>query len=198
LSKVLTAAHCLFGLPATSLRVGLGWHNITQEMSGHEQTFNVAQVFIHDQYRPYTPGFPNDIAIVTFENNATLNEYVDVAVLPTEEIAGQGESCTVSGWGRTSGLGISAHVLSQVNIISIPNEECAMRYNGVTGARVYSSHICVYEPPKSACSGDSGGPVVCNGYLTGVSSWGSSACDGSYPSVYVKTSSFLDWIKQHL
>ncbi|XP_050409420.1 chymotrypsin-like serine proteinase [Patella vulgata] len=65
---------------------------------------------------------------------------------------------------------------------------------GYWGGSINSGHICVHEPNKSACNGDSGGPMVCNGYLAGVTSWGASGCPGTYPSVYTRVSEYLSWI----
>ena len=46
--------------------------------------------------------------------------------------------------------------------------------------------------------GDSGGPLDCFDFdayiLVGLTSWGSSTCDVSYPSVYVQVSYYCDWI----
>ena len=54
----------------------------------------------------------------------------------------------------------------------------------------------------SAVQGDSGGPLVCQAEsdgsgpyeLVGITSWGLSGCGTDYPSVYVRVSTFRDWI----
>jgi len=38
---------------------------------------------------------------------------------------------------------------------------------------------------KGGCSGDSGGPIVCNGCLAGATSWGKEPCgQANFPTVY--------------
>ena len=50
---------------------------------------------------------------------------------------------------------------------------------------------------KGFCGGDSGGPFVCNGKLTGVVSWGSSCARHGFPGVYANVKTYVDWIKEN-
>ncbi|XP_035824760.1 acetylcholine receptor subunit alpha-like [Aplysia californica] len=195
--KVLTAAHCLDGQSVYNLRVGLGWHQLTTP-HGSEQIHNIASISVHKDYNPNAGGYPNDIAILTLENAAQLNNYVGLAKLAKSDSSFAYQSCIISGWGQLSGSGGSADFLKQASITKITNADCLDLWDGVPGARIYDTHICVYEQPKSSCSGDSGGPMICDGYLAGVTSWGVSSCDGTFPSVYVRVSEFLFWIENQL
>lgn len=62
------------------------------------------------------------------------------------------------------------------------------------------SVLCVIgAQQKSACRGDSGGPLISNtnGTLVGLTSFGSAeGCHLGYPQGYTSIASYLDWIKE--
>ncbi|XP_006903126.1 PREDICTED: granzyme H-like [Elephantulus edwardii] len=59
-----------------------------------------------------------------------------------------------------------------------------------------TSQLCVGDPQKmmSSFKGDSGGPLVCNNVAQAIVSSGSEK--GAPPSIFIKISSFLPWIKK--
>lgn len=49
-----------------------------------------------------------------------------------------------------------------------------------------------------SCQGDSGGPLLVDGVVFGISSLANRGCaDKTYPTVFTKVSSYLDWINKH-
>ncbi|KAK7480656.1 hypothetical protein BaRGS_00028128 [Batillaria attramentaria] len=153
---------------------------------------------MHPQYNGNAGGYPNDIGLLRLSSALAFNSHVtNITIDEDPNMSWEGESCTLSGWGRLSGSGSSANILKKVTMKKISNTECASRWASVGGANINDGHICFYEPPKSACSGDSGGPVRCKGVLTGVTSWGVSTCSGSFPSVYTRLSNYASWMRQN-
>ncbi|KAL0111983.1 hypothetical protein PUN28_013307 [Cardiocondyla obscurior] len=69
-------------------------------------------------------------------------------------------------------------------------------YNNM-GYNVYSTQVCAYDPSveKGSCHGDSGGPLTVGGKLVGLVSWANGCASTSYPTVYTRVVSYLDWIK---
>ena len=59
--------------------------------------------------------------------------------------------------------------------------------------------ICAGYPEggKDTCEGDGGGPLVCNGELQGIVSWGGITCGAvGEPGVYTRVCKFNDWLEQ--
>ncbi|XP_048769949.2 fibrinolytic enzyme, isozyme C-like [Ostrea edulis] len=197
---VVTAAHCVGG-QIDSMRIEAGIHTVLKDEG---ETSTIKRIIRHPQYSSSIAGYPNDIALLELDSSFTVGGNIKLATLPTNsnEDFTNNPDCYITGWGRTSGGGSTSEVLMEAKMTNIINTECQSRWSSISGAAIYSTHICPYESRKSACNGDSGGPYVCwknGGYmLAGVTSWGISTCDGSLPSVYVRVSKYLDWMANYL
>ncbi|XP_010220516.1 PREDICTED: chymotrypsin-like elastase family member 1 [Tinamus guttatus] len=96
---VLTAAHCVDS--NLNYRVVAGDHNINR-VEGTEQTFSVSQIVIHPSWNSNNVAAGYDIALLRLSGSATLNSYVQLAVLPTAgTVLTNNYPCYISGWGLT-------------------------------------------------------------------------------------------------
>ena len=70
---------------------------------------------------------------------------------------------------------------------------------------VSDNAICVLDTDgrqRSACHGDSGGPMMCgncgHNIQAGITSWGEvGICSGTMPVVYTSVAKYRDWIREH-
>ncbi|CAC5355635.1 Chymotrypsin-like serine proteinase [Mytilus coruscus] len=182
---VVTAAHCVDGSSTNNLRIAAG----TTQLSDTSRTVRtLSRVIMHPSYSGSAAGYPNDIALLELSQSLSFGFYW-IEMLPFR-------------MGRLSGSGSSPNTLQDVEMTVISNSECTTRWASVSGATINSGHICIHETGKSACSGDSGGPMTCYSgntpYLAGATSWGISTCSGSFPSVYARLTSFRSWISTYV
>lgn len=113
---------------------------------------------------------------------------------------------TLSGWGSTGGSG-AANILQKAILSTISLDECraAMNSLGFDGNLVDDTNFCTgpLTGGLSACSGDSGGPIIQgsspNEILVGVVSWGITPCGtrGAPSGVFKRVSAYYNWIESN-
>ncbi|XP_067676542.1 chymotrypsin-like serine proteinase [Haliotis asinina] len=193
-NKALTAAHCLSN-SASSYRLVFGMLRMNN-VDGTEQESSVSSYTNHPNYNGNAAGYPNDIAVLRLQTSMdTSSSAVGTISLASGGSDYAGQTATITGWGRLSGGGSTPYYLQKVDMTVLTNSVCSSRWSGISGATINSGHICIEASGKSACSGDSGGPMVVSNTLTGITSWGISSCSGTYPSVYTRVSNFYSWIQ---
>ncbi|CAH1956057.1 unnamed protein product [Acanthoscelides obtectus] len=109
------------------------------------------------------------------------------------------DNATITGWGKIREIDIEAHdILQEAKVRVLNQTSCAEwyleRYKYVTERMFCAGYP---EGGIDACGGDSGGPIVVGGKLTGVTAWGLGCAEPNLPGVYSKVSAYLDWIKKH-
>ena len=108
-----------------------------------------------------------------------------------EEQPEVGRVLEVAGMGQMEGGQLPGH-LRRVSIPVISKEECRAQFPGV---EIKKEEVCMYEEGRTACFGDSGGPLwdPVERKQYGIVSWGGRDCDRA--SVYAKVAYSLDVIK---
>lgn len=144
----------------------------------------------------------NDIAILILPTAAVLNQWVQLARLPTGAQLNDrfvGATATSSGWGRIADGGGTSAVLRSVTNPVITNDVCTATFGGI----IIESTLCISTiGGRGTCNGDSGGPltvVVPGGGLPlqiGVVSFGAAAgCEVGFPAGFARVTSFDGWIR---
>jgi len=193
---ILTAAHCVQGSSAASMRIEAG----VTLLSASGQVRNVAQIYVAPGYDGDTTN-GKDVALLRLSSPLSLNANVAVVELATEADAASfapGDTGLVSGWGTLSAGGPSPNNLQSVSVPIVSNAQAAAAYgaSNVTADQLAAGALGVGG--VDACQGDSGGPLVVSSpsgpLLAGVVSWGNGCGLPNFPGMYARVASFTSWI----
>ncbi|XP_049675519.1 chymotrypsin-like elastase family member 1 isoform X2 [Accipiter gentilis] len=195
---VMTAAHCVDS--NRNFRVVAGDHNLYRS-DGSEQVFSLSKIIIHPYWNRNNVAGGYDIALLRLSSYATLNSYVQLAVLPPEgSILPNNYPCYITGWGLTRTNGQLSSVLLQAYLPVVDYQICSS--SSYWGSTVKTTMVCAGgDGIRSGCQGDSGGPLHCevNGryQVHGVTSFVSSlGCNAKYkPTVFTRVSAYISWMK---
>ncbi|XP_053123575.1 snake venom serine protease-like [Hemicordylus capensis] len=183
---VITAAHCY----KSEMEIRLGEHDI-RVSTGREQIRKYKNGCFHTRSQT---ALPADIMLIQLNSSVEFNEYVGPLALPTS-CASVGTKCEVMGWGTKTTTEVTYSDVPYCASVKITSdEECQAAYPG----SVNENMVCAgdEEESKGACKGDSGGPLICNGKLQGIVSFGKKPCTNpSYPAVYTNICKYLNWIE---
>uniref|UniRef100_A0A671PH51 Peptidase S1 domain-containing protein n=1 Tax=Sinocyclocheilus anshuiensis TaxID=1608454 RepID=A0A671PH51_9TELE len=146
----------------TRIEVHLGKHNIAVDESS-EQSIPSERVIHH----PYL----TDIMLIKLSKPATLNKFVKPVDLP-KSCAPPDTMCRVSGWGITMNETVDSDKLQCLNLSIISDRDCNESY-------------------PDLITGDSGGPMVCDGEIQGIVSAGGRCAAKDQPGIFTKISHTL-------
>lgn len=185
--KVVTAAHCVDFLRAVPglLSATFGRADLAKKDG---ESVPVKQIWVQ-------PGFHetefkgetvehNDVAVLT------LSRPVNRLPLP---VAGRGVTYPpgtdgrVLGWGTTSERDIANARLRDATIPLVSDSRCTAAYGSSFDHR---DMLCAGSPLADTCQFDSGGPLVVQGRLAGLTSWAYGCARPGYPGVYTRLPAF--------
>lgn len=158
------------------------------------QLMDVQRVLAHDGF--FEDRLFNDITLIRLSEKVTLSGSVEAIELATEEPA-TGTLASVSGWGETTGESNPTR-LNSVNVNFTSSEECRKEFPEFSTEDIFDYNVCGSvngKKGKNKCKGDDGAPMVVEGKLVGIVSWG-VGCDNKKPVVGVSVPQYSDWIKK--
>ncbi|MBF6170907.1 S1 family peptidase [Nocardia blacklockiae] len=174
--RVVTAGHCgaiAKVLPGTAVTFG---RTDAGEPGG--VTVGIKDIRLHPDFR--VSMFDGDLA---FHHDVAVLTLTEPVARPTVEIVTpHGDSAEVLGWGITADGDLSNSRLHRASIPLLPDAECA----------AYGTE---FDPREALCAGsttaesaqfDSGGPLLVDGRLAGVVSWGKGSAEPGYPGIYAR------------
>ncbi|GBL72286.1 Proclotting enzyme [Araneus ventricosus] len=196
---ILTAAHCVMGVKVKDLKVRLGEYNFN-EKKDHQEDIPVTEIKRHALFVTLT--FQHDIALLKLKRRIEYTKFIGSICLPNPKSGNfSNANATVVGWGTEAFGGTASPVLRQVTVPVWDNEECDKTYRL---ERITNAFLCAGSPEngEDACQGDSGGPLMTlneegRWEVIGVVSWGRRCGDPTFPGVYTRVTSYLDWIAEN-
>lgn len=211
-NKVLTAAHCVTdenGKALDMVKHGLILGNTAKLVggpNGEGTAVNISRSYYAGSYNAAT--IDNDVALLTLAKPLTGTPAQPAAYRETTRYA-PGTTATTYGWGMTGSdpdVDRLADTLQRVTQPLRSDAECTENLDtslGIPGAYKAGHMICAgnggtgnNSTGKATCPGDSGSPMIVNGRIVGVTSWGvatkSELCNfgGTY-DVYTKVSTYM-------
>uniref|UniRef100_A0A3B4V9X3 Chymotrypsin-like elastase family member 3B n=1 Tax=Seriola dumerili TaxID=41447 RepID=A0A3B4V9X3_SERDU len=179
-------------------RVVLAEHDMKKQ-EGPEQSIMVKKMFIHPKWND---NCVNDIALLKLEKSAVINDKVQLACLPQPGATlAHNQPCYVTGWGRLFSGGPQATTLQQALLPVVDHSICSK--SDWWGSSAKTTMVCAGGESKSACHGDSGGPLNCKGrdgkwYVEGVTSFvnGRGCNTPKKPTMFTRVASFIPWISE--
>ncbi|XP_052835865.1 chymotrypsin-2 [Drosophila gunungcola] len=183
---VLTAAHCVVNADIQWLVVVTGTNKYDQPGG----RYLLEAIHIHCNYD--TPEMHNDIALLQLIEPIVWNERTQPIPLPLVPMQ-PGDEVILTGWGSTVLWGASPIDLQVLYLQFVPHRECKILLSGDEDCDV--GHICTFSRQgEGACHGDSGGPLISNGYLVGLVNWG-WPCATGVPDVHASVYFYRSWIR---
>ncbi|XP_018580036.1 trypsin delta [Anoplophora glabripennis] len=185
---ILTAAHCIEEpVSAYSIRAGSTVRN-----SGG-QVIAASRIILHQSFSWNTLDY--DVAVIQLASPITIAVARAITMAAEGGPPAAGLTATITGWGLLTEQGPLATVLQvvQVPIISQANCRAAYGQNSVTDRMFCAAVLGVGG--RDACQADSGGPLIANGVLTGVVSWGVGCARPNSPGVYASVPNLRAWIR---
>ncbi|XP_057328312.1 trypsin-1-like [Microplitis mediator] len=162
----------------------------------------VARVIKHEAFEVNVNQIPsNNIALVEVYQPFVFDKTRQpIPLFNVNEEIEAGTIATVAGWGQIYSVlpGLYSYNLKSVSVPIVPNDKCSELYNEFGG--IPQGQLCAgyLEGGKNVCVGDGGSPLVVNGRVAGLVSWGKGCAQPNYPGTYTSIAAYRSWVDEKL
>ncbi|XP_046961235.1 trypsin CFT-1-like [Vanessa cardui] len=191
--SVLSVGHCFYGTSPNVWRIRVG----SSFASSGGSTHNVGSLILHPQY---TTMLENDIGIFRVSSSFSLGGNVQPGRFAGANYnVADNQAVWTVGWGATSYGGSKSEQLRHVQIFTVNQTVCRRNYN-IISVTIPNNQMCagiLDQGGRDPCEGDYGGPLLHNGVVVGISTFGTACGIRGYPGVYSRVSSYINWIQNN-
>nr|XP_034328692.1 anionic trypsin-2-like [Crassostrea gigas] len=160
------------------------------------QYVDIDRIIIHPDYT-IDSFAKDDIALLRLRDPVSFGPYVNNIELNTDaNFPPDGEDCFAQGWGCTSNNDQQPSTVAKtVDLPIFDSADCGSSQVDIEYA------LCAgeFDQNKGICSGDSGGPLICerDGKLlqVGVTSLAREQDPGNAPGIFTRVSKYVEWIE---
>ncbi|XP_011495147.1 PREDICTED: chymotrypsin-2-like [Ceratosolen solmsi marchali] len=185
---MLTAGHCLYNKleNLNRIRVYTG-SNSPSSYSG--KAHKILQVHVHPAYNE-TKSTNHDLAILTLKDPLIFGPTHKSVALPIENIR-EGSFAVALGWGLSQYPSTTCSNVLRKTRLKIWNVSKCKEFFG----SLQKQQFCAFDKAGvGICHGDSGGPLIINGRVIGITSI-NFPCAKGYPDIFVNVFDYLGFIK---
>lgn len=185
---LLTAGHCrLLGSFANDYQIAVGLH--MKNDTGVR--YNISKFILHPGHIsiPATR-MKHDIALLVLEKPLKLDKNTKTIQI-NPNVIGVDVKATLAGWGSSLD---HYEGLKYIELTTISNQKCSRQ---LPRGLVKDEMVCAYSGRfgEGVCLGDSGGPLILDNKIIGISSW-AKICAIGYPDGFTRVSSYIKWIEK--
>nr|AAK12273.1 thrombin-like enzyme precursor [Deinagkistrodon acutus] len=185
---VLSAAHCDRG----PMHIFLGMHSLKAPKEDEQKRIAKEKFFCLSS-KNYTK-WGNDIMLIKLDSPVNNSAHIAPISLPSNPPS-VGSVCRVMGWGSITSPNVTIPGVPHCANINILDYEVCRATKPELPAKSRTLCAGILEGGKGSCDGDSGGPLICNGEIQGIVSWGGDICAQPHePGHYTKVYDYTDWI----
>lgn len=140
----------------------------------------------------------NDIALFILKNPIKPGSNVQTIELADQEISA-GTNASLYGFGLTDGNGNQPATKMQKTTLNVLNETECSEYISKLNIRKTPGMFCASAPNRSACNGDSGGPLINteSKKQIGIVSFGTRYCPAGSINVFTNVYYYKNWIEKN-